>query len=119
MNKTYRSSALLKLANEIPCCVRCYKPNEGDVVAAHYQGIRSHLFGKGRGIKPTDIVTAYLCAKCHQELDTYSNDEESLIRSEEFMFYILITSDWVARYRENEKQSIKEIVYPLGVKLCL
>jgi len=39
-------------AAEGQSCVNC-GVNDGTVMAAHYQGMRSHAYGKGRGIKPS------------------------------------------------------------------
>lgn len=44
----------------------CGKHNSGDVVAAHSNQL---LDGKGKGIKAHDYRIAYLCAKCHFEID--------------------------------------------------
>ena len=65
-------------------CVNC-GVMDGTVVAAHYQGMRSHLFGKGTGLKPHDICIADLCSKCHRLFDDYlisdcENRDKTLIR---------------------------------------
>lgn len=80
-------------------CV-CCGTNDGTVVACHYQGFRSHSFGKGTGSKPSDLFVAFLCSKCHAKMDTYENTRAScdlwsrkVERSEEFMCYILRTWD--------------------------
>ena len=77
-------------------CVRCLR-NDGTVVAAHYQGFRSHRLGKGQRIKPHDLFVADLCAKCHAFFDGYGNRKrllswvDKLELSEEFLFYVALT----------------------------
>ena len=61
----FRSPKLLDLAKEVPFCVYCKAPNEGQVVACHANSIR---FGKGMGVKAHDIP-AYLCKDCHDIVD--------------------------------------------------
>ena len=51
-------------------CVNCGVADD-TVVAAHYQGIRSSEFGKGVGQKPSDLMVADLCRKCHEAFDNY------------------------------------------------
>lgn len=64
--KTYRNTALLRAANEAPCCMGCGAPNLGNVVAAHSNQSRD---GKGMSIKAHDYRIAYLCDVCHREVD--------------------------------------------------
>ena len=45
-------------------CIRCGKNDE--TRAAHFNGTYQHQYGKGRGIKGHDIVTAELCHACDQ-----------------------------------------------------
>ena len=63
-----RSKKLLSAARG-ESCVNC-GTQDGTVVAAHYQGLRSHQYGKGKGQKPHDILVADLCVKCHSALTT-------------------------------------------------
>lgn len=84
----WRSRKHLNGASGQPC-VRC-GTNDGTVVAAHYTGLRQHWYGKGRGIKPTDIATADLCLKCHTYFDN-PTERKSVERSEEFLHCILLT----------------------------
>jgi len=71
-------------------CIRCGAP---DAYACHYNGIRQHSFGKGRGIKANDLVTAEFCYRCDQDFSEgiTKNFESSEDKSEQFMFYILMT----------------------------
>lgn len=62
----YRNKKLLELANEIEYCTGCGKPRDGTIVAAHSNQLRD---GKGTGIKCSDARIAYLCARCHYEID--------------------------------------------------
>lgn len=62
---TYRNKKLLELAKHVPYCMRCRKPNTGQVVAAH---ANMQTMGKGMGIKAADIP-AYLCNTCHDIVD--------------------------------------------------
>ena len=80
-------------------CINC-GVIDGTVVAAHYQGMRQHAFGKGVGIKPSDLCVADLCAKCHVAfdqsktvVDVNSVDKftQKIDRSEQFLYLILKT----------------------------
>ena len=92
-NKPYRNKKILQAAKEIPCCVRCEKHNSGDVVAAHYCGIRQIGLGKGMGQKPSDSAVAYLCRECHEYFDQYEA-HNGIERSEEFLYFIAVTQAW-------------------------
>lgn len=69
----YRNRALLDLARDQPC-MHC-GIGDGTVVAAHSNQSKH---GKGMSIKAHDNFIAFLCAKCHRELDQGSrwNREE-------------------------------------------
>ena len=62
----YRNKKLLDLAKDCPLCMGCRNYNDGTIVAAHSNQIRD---GKGTGIKAHDYRIAYLCDKCHHEVD--------------------------------------------------
>lgn len=62
----FRSQKLLSAAKEAPCCFGCQATNVGQVVAAHSNQLRD---GKGKGLKADDFRVAFLCDKCHRELD--------------------------------------------------
>ncbi len=90
----YRNKKLLAAA-ENESCVRCGS-YEG-VCSAHYTGFRQHLYGKGRGIKCSDLMSAYLCRKCHDWFDLFgdgslNDDETSAGNSEDFLHCIALTN---------------------------
>lgn len=68
-NVPIRSKKLLAAARG-ESCVNC-GVSDDTIVAAHYQGLRSHQYGKGKGQKPHDILVADLCHKCHHAFDSY------------------------------------------------
>ena len=70
-------------------CVRCGK-DDGTIVGAHYTGFRQHAYGKGRGIKGSDITIADLCYDCHYYFDN-PDEYKSVDRSEEFQHCVLLT----------------------------
>lgn len=61
---TYRNPRLLLLARD-QACVACGR-SDGTVVAAH-SNLGEH--GKGMSMKAHDGMTAWLCMRCHRELD--------------------------------------------------
>jgi hypothetical protein len=61
---TFRSRKLLDLARD-QACVMCGR-QDGTIVAAH-SNLLEH--GKGMGMKAHDGMAAWLCNKCHAELD--------------------------------------------------
>ena len=76
-------------------CVNC-GTRDGKIVAAHYQGLRSSHYGKGKGQKPHDILVADLCHKCHAAFDNYEVGEgvgflKKIDASEQFQHLILKT----------------------------
>lgn len=62
----WRNEKIKRLANSAPHCMACERHNEGQVVAAHSNQSRD---GKGMQIKAHDFRVAYLCDKCHMEID--------------------------------------------------
>ena len=62
----FRNKTILGLARLSPVCFMCERHNDGTVVAAHSNQIRD---GKGKGLKAHDYRVAYLCQKCHTEID--------------------------------------------------
>jgi len=98
----FRSKKLLA-GSEGEKCVKCGS-YEG-VVAAHYTGFRQHAYGKGRGIKCSDLMSAYLCRGCHKYFDEYMeivykkialgtepDDYFIVCLSEEFLHCIALTN---------------------------
>ena len=61
---TYRSRKLLDSARD-ESCASCGS-EDGTIVAAHSNQQRD---GKGMGTKAADYRIAYLCGKCHFEID--------------------------------------------------
>jgi hypothetical protein len=92
---TFRSKKLLAAAKDQDCVLCGSK--DGTTVAAHYQGFRSHLLGKGRGIKPVDLAIADLCYTCHSKFDAHEMSTESdpwvkkLDQSELFFYCVIKT----------------------------
>ena len=73
-------------------CIKCGGP---DAYACHYNGPRQILFGKGRGIKAHDLVTAEFCHSCDQEFTEGSTAlrwDNKWDRSEEFLYWICLTN---------------------------
>ena len=90
------SSKKICKAAKCQACVNC-GINDGTTVAAHYQGMRSHNFGKGTGSKPHDVMVAFLCSKCHSMFDA---GEGSFVKdyylrktdlSERFLYCVALT----------------------------
>lgn len=65
--KPYRNPKLLALAKDAPCML-CQ--SVGTTVAAH-SNYSEH--GKGMGRKADDSFMAYLCYKCHMDIDQSHN----------------------------------------------
>lgn len=83
---------LLDAAKGQPC-IKCGN-DVGATVSAHYEGIRSHLFGKGTSQKPDDFFSCWLCDVCHDAMDGRTpelKDLSKVEKSEEFLFLILMT----------------------------
>lgn len=90
-----RSRKILDAARD-QACVNCGR-RDGTVVAAHYQGMRSHSLGKGTGHKVGDLFVADLCGGCHSVFDGHQigNHPDPYMRkidqSEQFLFLVLKT----------------------------
>ena len=79
-------------------CIKCQRP---DAYAAHYNGPRQHDFGKGRGRKAHDLMSAEFCHRCDQEFTEGSTSprwKDKWERSEEFLFWIGLTN--IRRFEE-------------------
>lgn len=61
---TFRSRPLLNLANGAPC-MSC-GAEDGTIVAAHANWSD---FGKGMSHKASDAAVAFMCCRCHSEID--------------------------------------------------
>ena len=91
-NTRIESKKITQHAREC-ACIRC-GTNDKTIVARHYNGIRQHLLGKGRGKKAHDLCVAFLCDRCDQEFTEGSvgkNEYVRLEKSEEFMFLCMLT----------------------------
>ena len=90
-------SKITKSANG-QMCVRCGS-NDGTICARHYNGLRQHMYGKGKGIKCHDIASAELCAECDSLFSEGVSVEyddgragKSTTRSEAFLHYCMLTN---------------------------
>ena len=72
-------------------CIDCGGP---DAYACHYNGVRQHSYGKGRGIKCNDLMTADLCYECDQRFTEGSTlkNFSKWDRSEIFLHLIALTN---------------------------
>ncbi len=78
-------------------CVRCGN-NDGTTCARHYNGLRQHQYGKGRGIKCHDVASAELCSSCDALFAEGVNFHDceragkSINRSEAFQHFVILTN---------------------------
>lgn len=72
-------------------CIRCGKPG---AYSCHYNGVRQHSYGKGRGIKCNDLMTAEFCYECDKEFSEGSKGtwNDKWDRSEDFLHWIAMTN---------------------------
>ena len=90
-----RSTKILAASNG-RSCVNCGR-EDGTTVRAHYSGFRSQLYGKGKGIKCHDHISADLCGPCHSKFDRYEGKkgrmsfEEKIDLSELFLHCCMMT----------------------------
>lgn len=76
-------------------CIRC--GSHGTTRAAHYNGFRAHAYGKGRGIKCSDLMTAEFCHACDElfseaNYHQWEGGSKSVERSEEFLHWVAMTN---------------------------
>lgn len=76
-------------------CIRCGR--SGETRACHYNGFRQHVYGKGRGIKCADTMTAEFCQACddlfsEKNYGQWESGSKSVERSEEFLHWIAMTN---------------------------
>jgi len=79
----------------------CIKCGAEGAYSCHYNGPRQHDYGKGRGIKCHDIVTAEFCHSCDQEFTEGSTSHlwaNKWERSEDFLHYVTLTN--IRRYED-------------------
>lgn len=92
--KPMRSRKMLDAARDNPC-IRCGRT--GETRNAHYCGFRSYSYGKSRGMKADDSVTAHFCQACddlfsEKNYDKWPGGSKDIERSEEFLHYIALTN---------------------------
>lgn len=68
----YRNKKLLDAAQEFDC--QSCGTNDGTIVAAHSNQLRD---GKGRSLKAHDYRIAFLCVRCHWEIDQSKLDKQT------------------------------------------
>lgn len=89
-----KSKKLTDAARHEPC-IRCGKI--GETRACHYNGYRAHQYGKGRGIKCDDLMTAEFCQACddlfsEKNYPQWLGGSKSINRSEEFLHWIALSN---------------------------
>ena len=97
LDKNFRSTRILELAEECPHCMRCGRGQKGWIVACHSN---SQLFGKGEGLKASDVPIAYLCGICHDLVDHPAPSEHLSRMDREYMFYMAACKTWLWLMRE-------------------
>jgi len=75
-------------------CIRC---GADGAYSCHFNGYRSHSYGKGRGRRCSDIATAELCHTCDQEFSEsnyhkFEGGSKSIDRSEQFLHLCMLTN---------------------------
>ena len=74
-------------------CIRC--GSEVGVYGRHYNGLRQHRLGKGRGIKCHGMAVADFCAVCDKAFQEGSTRKDDLVArtnySEEFLFWCMMS----------------------------
>lgn len=76
-------------------CIRC--GTIGETRLSHYNGFRAHSYGKGRGIKCSDLAGAEFCQKCDDDFSEanyhkWPGGSKSIERSEEFLHWCMMTN---------------------------
>lgn len=98
-NRRYENRKLLNAAKSCPICMCCGKVNDGTIIGAHMNGTFAHLFGRGMGVKPNDSVVAFVCQRCHCDLDGIrEHDEDGTRHSLKFAIAILKSHDWLFKW---------------------
>jgi hypothetical protein len=82
---------ILTQASKGQTCIRCHAP---DAYACHYNGTYQHQYGKGRGIKCHDLMTADFCHTCDQDFTegNRNNFDSDNQRDAMFLHYIALTN---------------------------
>ena len=90
-----REKKILKASNG-RSCINCGR-EDGTIVRAHYSGYRSQSYGKGKGIKCHDHISADLCDTCHDTFDRYKGKkglmsfQEKVDLSEQFLHLCVLS----------------------------
>ena len=76
-------------------CIRCHT-NDGTVCGRHYNGVRQHQYGKGRGIKCHWLLVADFCDDCDSEFQEGSVSKDDIQAryeySEEFQHWCIMSA---------------------------
>lgn len=88
--KTFKSKKLTQAANGMTC-IRCGRP---DAYACHFNGTYQHQYGKGRGIKCSDIATAEFCHRCDLDFSEGSTQgfQSQDDRDAQFLHWVTMTN---------------------------
>ena len=74
-------------------CIRC--GSIGTTCARHYNGIRQHHYGKGRGIKGHPFMVADFCIDCDSDFQEGSVPKDDIVRrieySEDFQHWCILS----------------------------
>jgi len=75
-------------------CIRCGK--WGETRNCHYNGFRSHSFGKGRATKGHRYAMAEFCQNCdtlfsEEGYPNWPGGSKAVERSEEFLYWCIMT----------------------------
>ena len=75
-------------------CIRC--GSVGSTCGRHYNGIRQHQLGKGRGRKVHHLAVADFCSACDADFQEGSVPKNDLAKrieySEEFLFWCAMSA---------------------------
>ena len=84
-------------------CIRC--GSTGTTCGRHYNGMRQHQYGKGRGIKCHPLLVADLCSECDGDFQEGTVPKNDFLRrieySEDFQHWCLMT-----QIRREERENI-------------
>ncbi len=75
-------------------CIRCL--SVGTTCGRHYNGLRQHKYGKGRGVKCHPIMVADFCSTCDGEFQEGSVDKSDWLKrieySERFQHWCIMSN---------------------------
>lgn len=90
--KPYRNRKMLDAARDVPC-IRCGRA--GETRACHFNGLGQLQYGKGRGQKCSDLMTAEFCQACDSlftEGSTHEFWHNKESRAGDFLHWIALTN---------------------------